>query len=63
VRPRVFDAFFTTKDVGRGTGYGLTQAYATVVEKHGGTIAFETEEGVGTTFIVRLPLHGGAADA
>ena len=55
-RDRIFDQFFTTKEVGKGTGQGLSLAYAVVVQKHGGTIDFETELGKGTTFIVRLPL-------
>jgi signal transduction histidine kinase len=55
-RGRVFDPFFTTKAVGKGTGQGLAIAYSVVVEKHGGTITFETETGIGTTFIIRLPL-------
>jgi signal transduction histidine kinase len=57
VRTRIFDPFFTTKEVGRGTGQGLSIARATVVDKHGGTLTFETELGKGTTFIVRLPLQ------
>ncbi len=56
IRENVFDHFFTTKDVGKGTGQGLTIAHSIVVEKHGGTIAFETEVGRGTAFIVRLPI-------
>jgi two-component system, NtrC family, sensor kinase len=59
-RPKVFDPFFTTKGVGKGTGQGLAIAYSVVVDKHGGTIAFETEMGKGTTFIVRLPLETAA---
>ena len=55
-RGRVFDPFFTTKEVGKGTGQGLAIARSTVVDKHGGSIAFETETGRGTTFVVRLPL-------
>jgi len=55
-RLRVFDPFFTTKGVGQGTGQGLAIAHAVIVEKHGGTIRFETAMGQGTTFIVRLPL-------
>jgi signal transduction histidine kinase len=56
-RARVFDPFFTTKEVGRGTGQGLALSYSIVVEKHNGTINFETETGEGTTFIIRLPLQ------
>jgi PAS domain S-box-containing protein len=58
VQSRIFDPFFTTKDVGKGTGQGLTLAYDIVVNKHGGTISFETREGLGTTFHIRLPLGG-----
>lgn len=60
VRDKIFDPFFTTKAVGKGTGQGLALARAIVVEKHGGTLTFETETGKGTTFIVRLPLTGAA---
>jgi signal transduction histidine kinase len=56
IRSRVFDLFFTTKEVGRGTGQGLSLARAIVVDKHGGTIDFETEVGRGSSFIVRLPI-------
>jgi PAS domain S-box-containing protein len=56
IRERIFDPFFTTKEVGRGTGQGLTISHDVIAEKHGGTLTFETEEGAGTTFIVRLPL-------
>ena len=56
-RGRIFDPFFTTKEVGRGTGQGLMIAH-TVIEKHEGTINFETEAGRGTTFIIRLPIQG-----
>ncbi len=55
VRGKVFEPFFTTKEIGRGTGQGLPIARSVVVEKHGGTLTFETEEGKGTTFIIRLP--------
>jgi signal transduction histidine kinase len=58
IRSHVFDLFFTTKDVGQGTGQGLPIAHTLVVEKHGGTIDFETETGRGTSFIVRLPIDG-----
>jgi hypothetical protein len=50
-------SFFTTKDVGSGTGQGLSIARAAVAA-HGGTISFETSS-AGTTFFIRLPLTGG----
>src|SRR5207302_5332942 len=56
IRARIFDPFFTTKPVGRGSGQGLAICHSVIVDRHGGTVAFETEMGVGTTFIVRLPL-------
>jgi signal transduction histidine kinase len=56
-RSRVFEPFFTTKAPGRGTGQGLAIARTIVVDRHGGTITFDTETGRGTTFRVRLPLE------
>jgi len=58
-RTKVFDPFFTTKKVGRGTGQGLAIAHSVIVDKHGGTLTFDTEVGHGTTFIVRLPQRAG----
>jgi signal transduction histidine kinase len=55
-RTRVFEPFFTTKEVGRGSGQGLAMVYSSIVKKHGGTVAFETEFGKGTTFTIRLPI-------
>ena len=55
IRASIFDPFFTTKEIGKGTGQGLAIARSVVVDKHQGTIDFETEEGCGTTFIIRLP--------
>ncbi len=59
-RARIFTPFFTTKEVGKGTGQGLTIAYNIVVRKHHGDIRFETETGKGTTFFIRLPLKQDA---
>ncbi|MGD9849717.1 MAG: PAS domain S-box protein [Nitrospirales bacterium] len=55
-RGKIFDPFFTTKTVGKGTGQGLTIAHDIIINKHGGTLTFETELGKGTTFVIRLPL-------
>jgi PAS domain S-box-containing protein len=59
IRSRIFDPFFTTKEVGKGTGQGLAIARNVIVDKHGGTIHFETQERKGTTFVVRLPYNAG----
>lgn len=56
IREKIFDPFFTTKQVGKGTGQGLAIARSIIIDKHGGTIDVASEEGRGTTFIVRLPL-------
>ena len=51
----MFDSFFTTKDVGKGTGLGLATAHRIVVDRHEGTLTVESEPGR-TAFIVRLPI-------
>ena len=56
VRAKIFDPFFTTKEVGKGTGQGLAIARSVIVNKHGGTLRFETECNKGTTFFIRLPI-------
>lgn len=61
IREKIFEPFFTTKGVGRGTGQGLAIVHAVVVTKHGGTLTLESTPGVGTVFIVRLPLVAGTA--
>lgn len=61
VRDRVFDPFFTTKEVGRGSGQGLALARSIVVDRHGGVLRFDTEPGTGTTFQIRIPIHGAGA--
>ncbi|MGE4298469.1 MAG: PAS domain S-box protein [Desulfovibrionaceae bacterium] len=59
IQDKVFNPFFTTKPVGKGTGQGLAISHTVIVEKHGGSISFESKDGEGTTFIVRLPIHDG----
>ena len=56
IRHRIFDLFFTTKEPGRGTGQGLAIAHSVIVDKHKGVLNLETEEGQGTTFVIRLPV-------
>lgn len=62
VRRRIFEPFFTTKPVGQGTGLGLSTSYNIVVHKHGGELLVDSQEGVGTTFTVRIPLNGAGED-
>ncbi len=54
IKARIFEQFFTTKDVGVGTGMGLS-IVKHVVEKHGGSIMVDSTIGVGTTFTLRIP--------
>ncbi|MEW8508319.1 MAG: PhnD/SsuA/transferrin family substrate-binding protein [Candidatus Thiodiazotropha sp.] len=56
----IFNPFFTTRDVGKGTGQGLTLSHDIVVRKHGGSLDYMTESGVGTTFYLKLPINGPA---
>jgi len=59
IRSRIFDPFFTTKAVGKGTGLGLTVAYA-IMQEHGGRIRVESNPGSGASFVVELPVSGMA---
>ncbi len=52
---KIYDPFFTTKEVGKGTGQGLAIIHNIVVNKHGGHIAVSSEEGQGTTFTLQFP--------
>jgi two-component system, NtrC family, sensor kinase len=58
IQDKIFDPFFTTKEVGKGTGQGLSIARSVIVDKHRGSLKFETERGAGTTFFIRMPVDG-----
>ena len=55
IKTKIFDPFFTTKDVGKGTGLGLAISHG-IIEKHGGTIEVESQEGKGSEFVIELPI-------
>jgi two-component system NtrC family sensor kinase len=52
--PKIFEPFYTTKEVGRGTGLGLAVCYGILTE-HGGTLDVQSTVGTGTTFTITLP--------
>jgi Signal transduction histidine kinase regulating C4-dicarboxylate transport system len=57
IASRIFDPFFTTKPIGKGTGLGLTVSYQIVVEGHGGQLSCVSQPGLGTEFVIALPLR------
>jgi PAS domain S-box-containing protein len=63
IQTRIYEPFFTTKEVGKGTGQGLALAHTVVVKKHQGKIWFETRMGSGTTFFIHLPIGQVATPA
>lgn len=60
-REKVMAGGFTTKPVGVGTGLGLEITRNIIIERHGGSLDFESECGKGTTFFVRIPLRQSPA--
>jgi len=55
VLEKIFQPFFTTKPTGEGTGLGLSLSYD-IIKAHGGELKVETKEGVGSVFIISLPV-------
>jgi CheY-like chemotaxis protein len=62
VEDKLFNPFFTTKDIGEGTGLGLSLSRSIITE-HGGTIEVESDPGKGANFIITLPITSTAEDA
>ena len=60
VMSRMFEPFFTTKPVGKGTGLGLSICYG-IIKKLGGHLTVDSSIGLGTTFHVYIPIHGGTS--
>ncbi|MBD2039675.1 PAS domain S-box protein [Microcoleus sp. FACHB-672] len=57
VKARLFDPFFTTKPIGQGTGLGLAISYEIITEKHRGTLKCESKPGMGTEFLIDIPVR------
>lgn len=57
-KKKVFEPFFTTKPIGMGTGLGLSISYFIITENHSGEMEVDSHIGMGTTFIIRLPIGG-----
>ncbi|MEH1888791.1 MAG: ATP-binding protein [Nostoc sp.] len=60
---RIYDPFFTTKDVGKGTGLGMAISYQIVVDKHGGILKCRSQPGEGTEFWIQIPVNCAMVDA
>lgn len=63
IQHRIFDPFFSSKDIGKGTGQGLSFAHSAIVERNSGALFFETAEGEGTTFHIYLPIEATKPDS
>ncbi len=59
---RIFDPFFTTKEVGKGTGLGLSICYGIIRAHQGEIVARNNADGIGCTFVVRLPVAAQGAE-
>ncbi len=57
IRGNIFNPFFTTKPVGKGTGMGLSISYQIVCDRHGGRLKCESAEGQGTRFLIEIPTN------
>ncbi|HYX14015.1 MAG TPA: ATP-binding protein [Nostoc sp.] len=60
---RIYDPFFTTKDIGKGTGLGMAISYQIVVDKHGGMLKCHSQPGEGTEFWIQIPLNCAVVEA
>jgi signal transduction histidine kinase len=56
VQQKIFQPFFTTKPTGEGTGLGLSLSYDIVTKGHNGSLEVTSQAGVGTTFVISLPM-------
>lgn len=57
VQQQMFNPFFTTKAVGKGTGMGMSISYQIITEKHGGTLNCISTPNEGSEFVIRIPIY------
>lgn len=57
VQKRIFDPFFTTKPAGKGTGMGMSISYQIITEKHNGKLKCCSKPGLGTEFMIQIPIR------
>uniref|UniRef100_UPI00359383F3 sensor histidine kinase n=1 Tax=Nostoc sp. TaxID=1180 RepID=UPI00359383F3 len=57
IQKQIFNPFFTTKPVGKGTGMGMAISYQIITEKHGGKLEFFSTLGEGTEFVIQIPVQ------
>ncbi|MHC5828257.1 MAG: sensor histidine kinase, partial [Nostoc sp.] len=55
-KKQLFNPFFTTKPIGKGTGMGLAISYQIIRERHGGSLECISQPGQGTEFVINIPL-------
>jgi PAS domain S-box-containing protein len=55
VKARIFDPFYTTKPIGKGTGMGMSISYQIITQKHGGTLTCNSTPNLGTQFVIQIP--------
>ncbi|NJL91313.1 MAG: sensor histidine kinase [Coleofasciculaceae cyanobacterium SM2_1_6] len=60
IREKIFNPFFTTKPIGKGTGMGMAISYQIITKKHNGNLICTSTPGIGTQFVVRIPVHQSA---
>jgi signal transduction histidine kinase len=58
-RQRIFEPFYTTKPIGKGTGIGLSISYQIITERHLGALECESQPGAGTAFHITIPVQQG----
>ncbi|MBD2301061.1 MULTISPECIES: sensor histidine kinase [Nostocales] len=60
---RIYDPFFTTKEIGKGTGLGMAISYQVIVERHQGILQCHSQPGQGTEFWIQIPINSLVAHA